>query len=157
MTEGAPQTKSGHQFPKRSTKSTSCYVLGTHRAPWVLPSTTIGLLENYSRTFEFGACSLQTLPRLQYANQKTLHSSQTTLIHFTTTVDDTPCDVSFTFTPFRFLCNLTYYKYEIHCLIPHSTPHERLRRRSIIDIAQRLYEIHFSKSAGYRLELLETK
>ena len=117
----------------------------------------MGPLESCSRRFEFGACSLQTLPQLQSTDQKTLHSSQATLIHFTTTVDDTLCDVSFTFTPFRRLCNLTYHEYEIHCSIPHGTPHGGLRRRSIIDIAQRLYEIYFSKNAGYRLELLETE
>lgn len=114
------------------------------------------LLDDCTSKFEFGACSIQTLPCMS-PDQYTLHDSQDSVIQFRTTVDYMPCEVSLIFQPFRRRCNLTYHEYEIYCLIPHDTPNEALCRRSIIEIAQRLYEIHFSKNAGYKLELLETE
>jgi len=106
--------------------------------------------------FDFGLCSTETLP-LTSSTQHTLHPSQDTIIHFTTIVIDKEYKVRFIFRPFRRQCNLTYHEYEIHCLIPFGASETTVPKRSIIEVAQRLYLIYFFKNTGYKLDLLESE
>ena len=93
------------------------------------------------------------LPPIQYD----LHNSQDTTIHFKTRLGDKECSVRFIFHPFRRKCNLTYHEYELCCSLPHDILEETICKQSIVKVAQRLYEICFSKTAGYKLDVLESE
>jgi hypothetical protein len=106
--------------------------------------------------FKFGLCSTETLPRTS-PTQHAFHQSLDTTIGFTTIIDNKECIVRFIFHPFRRHCNITYHEYEIQCTIPFSMSEKTVCRGSIIQVAQRLYDIHFFQNAGYKLALLESE
>jgi hypothetical protein len=113
------------------------------------PSNTMSL-ENSENEINFGLCSVQTLqntPVIQYS----LDPSRDTIILFTTLVDNTQCDVRFTWHPFRRTCGITYHEYELYCSPDVSS------KSSIIEVAQLIYERHFFKNAGYRFALSDTE
>ena len=105
---------------------------------------------------DFGCCSTETLPHTSTI-QHELNISEDTTIIFTTIVNKGEYGVRFVFHPFRRLCNITYHEYEIQCSVPSSTSEKTVCKRSIINVAQRLYELYFFKNAGYKLDLLESE
>jgi len=108
------------------------------------------------QSFDFGLCSTETLSSISSSQQYTFHLSLNTTIHFTTIVNGKECTVRFTFHPFRRYCNLTYHEYDIQCSIPFGIS-DTLCKRSIVEVAQRIYERYFFQNARYKLALLESE
>jgi hypothetical protein len=107
-----------------------------------------------SSVYDFGLCSPEPdLPPDEYD----LHSLQDTTILFRTSIGDQECDVQLIFHPFRRTCNLTYHEYEVRCFLPRGTPRDAVCKRSVVKAAQRIYEMCFSKKAGYKLDVLESE
>jgi hypothetical protein len=104
----------------------------------------------------FGCYSIETLPHTP-ALQYTLHLSRDTVIHFTTIVNGKECKARFIFHPFRRDCNITYHEYKIQCSIPSGVSETAAYKRLVIEVAQRIYEVHFSTNAKYTLALLESE